>query len=226
MFITDFGNLIRELPYKYQAFEINYDHWKDTNQSQIIESIFFQKNKAGIITLSRFDLFHSTVNLPEFVLKVLMWDYPTKGNGNNIDTLLLPENFDFLIRKLKNLKGKENLTMMEVFYFLQIKGLEFSTLSKILYFKKLTVESLPALALDQRIINTINAQSKFEDYGIERFKSLSYNAAYDQYVEYLQFMYELSMQLKVKPDQIEMFLYEFGSNLKELVGEDGDWDDL
>ncbi len=226
MKIADFENLIRELPYEYQAFDIKYDHWKNTKQSQIIESIFFQKNTAGIITISRFDLFHADWNLEEFIVKVLMWGYPTKGRGNNIDTILLPENFDLLMSKLKNIDGKDNITISEVLDFLQVKGLGFSTLSKILYFKKLRIESLPALVFDQRVINALNINSKFEDYGIERFKSLKYENAFNHYVEYLQFMYDLSTEIKVKPDQIEMFLFEFGSNLKEPVGEDGDWDDL
>lgn len=226
MRIRDFEKFIREIPYEYQAFDIKHDHWKNTKQSQIIESIFFQKNTAGIITISRFDLFFAVWNLEEFIVKVLMWGYPTKGRGNNIDNLLLPENFDLLMSKLKNIDGKDYITILEVLDFLQVKGLGFSTLSKILYFMKLKVESLPALILDQRVINALNINSKFEDYGIERFKSLKYENATNHYVEYLQFMYELAMQLKVRPDQIEMFLFEFGSNLKEPVGEDGDWNDL
>ena len=100
MRIRDFEKFIREIPYEYQAFDIKLDHWKNTNQSQIIESIFFQKNKEGIITISRFDLFLAVWNLEEFIVKVLMWGYPTKGRGNNIDTILLPENFDLLMSKL------------------------------------------------------------------------------------------------------------------------------
>src|ERR1035437_3667783 len=199
MRIIDFEKFIREIPYKYQAFEVKREIWKNLSQPSIIDRIFDNKEK---ITLSRFDLFHSAWDLEGFIIKVLMWGYPTKGRGKNIDNLLLPENFDQLINKLKTYEGKGNITLLEVQTFLEIKGLGFSTLSKILYFKRLKIESYPALILDMKVINALNS-GRFEDSGIEKFKDLNYNNAVFEYVEYLYFMNSLADQMNATADQVE-----------------------
>ena len=116
-----------------------------------------------------------------------MWGYPTKGRGKNIENLLLPENFNLFLNKLQLLEEKPNLDLLDIQDLTKIKGLGLSTLSKILYFKRCNIESFPAMILDQRVINAINAQTKFKDAGIEKFKSLTYERGIIQYVDYLVF---------------------------------------
>lgn len=224
MRITDFEELIRHLPFEYQAFNVNPENWKDVGQTEIISKIFSGKES---VTISRFDLFHSTWDLKSFVIKLLMWGYPTKGRGKNIENLLLPENFELLISKLSLAIEKKNISMQEVKELINgIKGIQLSTLSKILYFSRVNVESFPAMILDQRVINALNSDSKFQDIGIEKFKNLNYTNAINSYDDYLKFIFGLAIQMKVLPDQIEIFLFMFGTSLKELEGEDGDWSEL
>lgn len=212
MRIADFSNFIRELPYQYQSFDIKRSVWKtEVSQKLIIDGIF---DGNETITISRFDLFHSAWSLQKFVLTVLMWGYPTKGRGKNIETLLLPENFDKLIMKLKMIDGKNVLTLADVHEFLKIKGLGMSTLTKLLYFKRVTIESNPALIWDQRVVNALNS-GRYSDFGIERFKDVRNNNSVFNYLDYLYFINLLAGQMKVAPDQLELFLFEFGSNLKE-----------
>ena len=214
MQIIDFEKFIREIPYEYQAFDIKRKVWKNLSQSTIIDKIFEDNEE---VTLSRSDLFHAAFDLEEFIIKVLMWGYPSKGRGKNVDNLLLPDNFNQFIHKLKLLEEKDNIILLDVYDLVKIKGLGFSTLSKILYFKKWKVESFRAMILDQRVINSLNHGSKFKDPGIEKFKMLSYDKAIGYYEDYLKFISELALRMNVLPDQIEMFLFEFGSNLKELI---------
>jgi len=138
MRITDFERFIREIPYKYQSFDIKREFWENESQPLLIDNIFGGKDQ---ITLSRFDLFNSTYYLDTFVIKVLMWGYPTKGRGNNIDNLLLPENFGQLLNILGKINRHGSIMIYEIQDLLKIKGLGFSTLSKFLYFKKIKVES-------------------------------------------------------------------------------------
>lgn len=212
MRITDFANLIREIPYLYQSFDIKKSVWlTGENQKLIIKQIFDGKE---IITISRFDLFSPVLNLQEFVIMVLMWGYPTKGRGKNIENVLRPENFDTLIYQFQILIEKKNVMMEDVEKLRNIEGLGLSTLSKLLYFKKLKIESNPAMILDRRVINAINGETRFVDSGIEQFRELKYENGGNYYIRYLAFLDELAAQMNVKPDQIEMFLYEFGTNLK------------
>jgi hypothetical protein len=224
MKIADFANFIREIPYQNQSFDIKKSMWypeegqKEVSQGNIIKNIF---NGNPVINISRFDLFNSDWNLKEFAIKVLMWGYPSKGRGNNIENLLLPVNFNKLIEQLKMIEGKNELNFSDIKKFPKITGLGMSTLTKFLYFKRVTIESNPALILDQRVIKALNC-SRYSDFGIEKFKYIKNNNSVFNYLDYLYFMRSLADQIKVSPDQIELFLFMFGSNLKESKGEEGD----
>ncbi len=219
MKITDFKELIRCMPYREQAFDIKYEIWKGSKPSKIIENIFRDKNENGIITISRNDLFQNFYDsdLEEFVIKVIMWGYPTKGRGNNTDIFLEPKNFYPFIDKFKEIESKKFISLTDIQKLLKsTKGLGFSTFSKILYFKGINIEKFSALILDRRVINALNS-GRFEDYGIETFLNLRYENAVENYGNYLNFMNYLAYQMKTEPDKIEMFLFEFGMNLKELI---------
>lgn len=211
MKIIDFKNLIKAMPVDFQSFDINCKSWENIAQNQIIDKIF-KATSNNVLTVSRFDLFHTECNLNEFVIKVLMWGYPTKGRGINIETFLQPENYLPFIEKLNEAVKKKNITMSEVLELLNTKGLGFSTLSKILYFKEITIESKQTLILDRRVINAL-ASGRFADQDIEIFKNLKYENAIKHYVEYLKFMETLASQMNTQADNIEMFLFMFGKNL-------------
>lgn len=220
MKITDFENLIRHFPYERQAFRVNKKVWlpedrrkEDINQYDIIETVF---GNADSIMISRNDLLTAKDELEIFVIKVLMWGYPTKGRGNNIENILEPEKFNSFIEQLQILIEKKNINLKEIRELLKLEGLGLSTLSKILYFKRIEIEYNPAMILDRRVINAINAETRFVDSGIEQFKELKYENGANYYEQYLAFLKELATEMKVQPDQIEMFLYEFGANLKEV----------
>ena len=97
-----------------------------------------------------------------------------------------------------------------------MKGLGFSTLSKFLYFMRLKIDSYRALILDQRVISALTS-GKYSDTGIEEFQNLKYENAIDYYLKYLTFSHQLADQLQAEPDQVEMFFFEYGRNLKGMV---------
>jgi hypothetical protein len=245
MRITDYADLIRCMPYREQAFEIKKEIWLPENrekgfkyQNDRIEEVFksmkhqqdsFNKNMGKYVIendsfmISRNDLFYSSFDLDQFIIKVLMWGYPTKGRGRNIDNFLEPENFSLFMSKLEEVDNNKYISLPDIQELLKKnKGLGFSTLSKILYFKRINVESIPALILDLRVISTLNS-SRFKDFGIDQFKNLRYDNAVQNYISYLDFIHTLADHIKTDADRVEMFLFEFGSNLKELTGEEGDW---
>lgn len=221
MKITDFAELIRCMPFREQAFDVKYKNWNVSNQTQKINDIF---NNKETITISRSDLLNSYMNTDEHVIKVLMWGYPTKGRGNNIDSFLEQEKFKSFIDKLELAKKDVHISIHIIKDLMKNStGLGFSTLSKILYFSKINYEALPALILDLRVISALKS-GRFEDSGIEQFKNLKYENAIKYYGNYLEFIHRLAGKINTDADRIEMFLFEFGSNLKEQKGEEGDWD--
>jgi hypothetical protein len=220
MKITDFAELIRCMPYREQAFDVKYNNWKESNQNKIIKEIF---NDNEIITISRGELLNQYWNIHLHVIKILMWGYPTKGRGKNIDNFLEPTNFKSFIEKLELAKRNKYISIYEIKDLMKSSsGLGFSTLSKILYFSGINHEAFPALILDLRVISALKS-GRFEDLGIEKFKNMKYENAVKNYENYLKFMHSLAEELQTDSDRVEMFLFEFGLNLKELTGEEGDW---
>ena len=213
MKITSFKSLIQQMPFQYQAFDVRYDIWRDDSQ-RLVDDIFKDRNGKGTITISRGELLLENGNIEEHILKILMWGYPTKGRGKNIDEFMKPENFGPFIANLKELEGLPAISIPDIERLLrQTKGLGFSTLSKILYFRKLRIESLNALILDLRVINALNS-GRFDDDGIGIFKNLRYNNATQYYLAYLAFAHSLASHMNTEADRVEMFLFEYGINLK------------
>lgn len=233
MKISNYKRLIQVLPYMEQAFEVKRSQWKELVSEEILDQIFGEnmdqnpvflsdqgnsslKAKEQIITISRFELFHKYQNLELFIVKVLMWGYPTKGRGKNIENLLNSSNLFKLMNALAMFNTKESITISEIKEMLKIGGLGLSTLSKFLYFMSLRIGSFRALILDLRVISALNA-GKYSDPGIEKFEPLRYDNALSHYDDYLIFINSLAKDLQAEPDQVEMFLFEYGRNLKGMV---------
>ena len=210
MKIRDFQNFIREFPYKNQSFEIKKENWIVDLHKDFIKDLFAGKDS---ITLNRLDLFNSKMEIKEFIFKTLMWGYPTKGRGNNIDNLLKKESLDKLIQIIGDLK-ENKISIGEMLDEMQtIHSLGTSTITKFAYFLNTKIDGNKVVILDQRIIDTINS-GRFEE--LTELKGIKYDKTRKQFSRYLQIINDLSKSMNVEPDQIEIFLFTFGRNLSEL----------
>ncbi len=233
MKISNYKRLIQVLPFMEQAFEVKRSQWTNLVSEEILNQIFGEnvEQKTAVISdqkkpsikpidqtvmISRFELFHKYQNIELFIVKVLMWGYPTKGRGKNIENLLNDSNITKLKIALGQFATKETVTISEIKDILKIDGLGLSTLTKFLYFMRLIMGSNRILILDLRVISALNS-GKYSDPGIEKFKSLTYTNALKYYDDYLIFINELAKYLQAEPDQVEMFLFEYGRNLKGMV---------
>lgn len=210
MKITKFKNLINEFPYKNQSFDIKKEIWKVPSKQTEIDNIFKDEN---VITLNRFDLVNSSDNIEEFIIKTLMWGYPTKGRGKNIDKLLNTENFNQLVEILKTYQNKNILIEQLTVDIKNITGLGLSTITKFTNFLGTTINDKKAVILDNQIIEAINT-NRFEEF--KSIQGISYSNAQNYYFAYISIIDELSKSMKVYPDQIELFLFMFGRNLSKL----------
>lgn len=193
---------------------MKYKNWKVSNQTLKINDIF---DNNETITISRGDLLNPYMNTDEHVITVLMWGYPTKGRGNNIDSFLEQKKFNSFIDKLELAKKDKHISIDVIKDLMKNStGLGFSTLSKILYFSKINYEAIPALILDSRIIKALSS-GRFKDSGIEQFRNLRPGNEPQKYIYYLDFMKSLAKKMNTEADRVEMFLYQFGSNLKDIT---------
>jgi excisionase family DNA binding protein len=103
------------------------------------------------------------------------------------------------------------LGFSRIFQQLKGKGIGLSTLSKFLYFFGFTLEGYRCLILDSRIIEVLNAGT-FVD--LKTGKTISEWNKFDCYIDYLQTMETVSKRNRCSVDQLELFLFQFGRNLK------------
>ena len=207
MRIVDFQKLIQEIPCKNQSFDIKKANWKIDAQQKFIDNIF---NGKEVITINRQDLINSMWNTQEFIIKTLMWGYPTKGRGRNIENMLDPKNLEQLVRILDNYKDQDISIDQLIKDIKSISGLGLSTMTKFTHFLNTTIEGNKAVILDIQIIEAINAK-RFSDFN--HLSGIKYENAAKRYPEYLKTINDLSLQINADPDQIEMFLFTFGRTL-------------
>lgn len=210
MKLIEFKNFIKHIPYQNQAFDIKEGNWKVESQQILIDKIF---NRKEIITLNRQDLINSSSNLKEFAIKTLMWGYPTKGRGRNIDNMLEPKTFDNLIKVLESYKDKDISINQLKRDMREIPGLGLSTITKFTHFLDTTINGNKAVILDIQIIEAIKS-NRFADF--KEFLGITYENAPNYYPKYLEKINSISNSLSATPDQVEMFLFTFGKTLSPV----------
>ncbi len=219
MKLIDYTDLIHELPVKEHSFTIKKNNWTNQHQQELIDNIF---QKESSITLNRYDLTNSNHSIEEFILKTLMWGYPIKGRGNNIDNLLEPDNFERLKKTLEGYTSKNIVPIQLQKDIKSIKGLGLSTMSKFLCFMNARVENQSALILDRRIIEILNL-NVFEE--LRHLKRLTYPSSVSNYVLYLDTLNKFAEDNNIESENVEMFIFIFGKHLSPLQGENC-YDDL
>lgn len=211
MKLVEFEKLITELPYLRHSFEISKRNWNLSDQSVLINHVFAD---IKTITLSRKDLFESNQNIPIFIIKTLMWGYPSGGRGDNIKVLLKANNFECLVDILEGYHKDQNIEHKRLVEdTAKIQGLGISTISKLIHFLKIKVNGHNTVILDAQIINTIRS-GRYEDFHqIKRLKTINVSNALSKYRDYLIVINYIAQDLNVLPDQIELFLFLLGKNL-------------
>lgn len=207
MRIISFAEVIKNLPEDQHSFSIKKKNW--TNIKDVIK--LFDENDS--MNISRSDLFElgesSEVVSKEFIIKVLMWGYPTAGRGRNIQNALAK--IDDISEYLTSSK-KNNINEEDLFHGTKLSGIGLSTLSKFLYFLKIKMKEYPTVILDLRLI-TMLRKAGFDE--LANLKEITYSKGPKMYYAYLKEISSISKKIGCSVGQLEMFLFIFGSNLKE-----------
>ena len=209
-----FRDLIANMPVREQAFTSKRETWeKYIPELAGIENLIaevFRHSKS--VEISRHDLFTLGVGseIKLFVFATVLWGYPAGMRGRHFQSLF--QSIDD-IQKILISSRETNIENWGEHYRLidRVEGLGLSTYTKFLYFIKATINGLPALILDQRLIDVFRK-------GIFRecrdLKTIRYGNAPDLYPKYLEMMDCIANKYQVDSGKLEMFLFEFGANLK------------
>lgn len=208
--IKKYIGVINVLPVGEQAFTIKANNWKSLISKKHFHELF--ENETSIC-LSRQDI-HNTNNLELFILKTILWGYPSGMRGKNFNSIY--QQIDGLSRIL-NVPKKESMTKGNLLLlqdqFNHIKGLGLSTYSKFLYFKNFIFDGFSALILDERIIRIFNNEI-FSEFGA--LNNISHYNSGKIYYNYIQIMSEISKEMETSPAKLEQFLFIFGNHLKPI----------
>lgn len=215
MHLTDYAQLIRNLPVRSHAFTTSRNTWIAAEQQfdwlMEMNNNLFQN--AQSLQLSRQDLFDTQDTIP-FILKTIYWGYPRGMRGNHFRNILL--NFNNLNNALNAIQHLDNpidndfINLVQDFD--QIPGIGLSTYSKLLHFRNIQFNNFPCLIMDQRLIDIFHKNLFIE---CEQLNPINIANAANFYLPYLKIMNDLAQDMNTNSENIEHFLFIFGKNLKE-----------
>lgn len=217
MELATYTELIKQLPHKDQAFTTQKSIWKPYGKMPPFTQFFnetFSKNDS--VTISRGELFSSAKKDPhKAVFATVLWGYP-KGytRGFNMATLFprFLSQVEFLAERFSTQKS---ITSDELKFLLsKCDGIGLSTLSKLLYFFNIKINGCRCLIMDARIIRVLN-NAHFTE--LRSFSTITEQNGKNYYADYLKRCAQLSKKYGYKPDQLELFLFMFGNNLKQQL---------
>ena len=216
MQLSDFRDLIANMPVPYQGFSSKRSTWashinSSNKAGEALNSIFGTSEE---VTISRCDLQKlASAGLEQFVMATIIWGYSSGMRGKNFANIISH------LEPLTELLSAARLQPVENWHthFAKIGpivGLGLSTHTKFLSFLQVEVQGYTALILDDRIIQVASRGIFKELSPIQRLSS--YNAD-RMYPQYLKCMHDVANDLAVPAENLEFFLFEFGLSLKPLT---------
>ena len=213
--LSNYTELIKQLPYE----KITYDETrKETWENFAVDasfSKFFNKAfaKEESVRYSREELFIKARNdVEEGIFSIVLWGYPSGYTRANTMARLFPWLLESLA-SLKNLLGNKNsIDFSDMKKFPKVKGVGLSTFSKFLYFFNFKIGNSKCLILDSKIIKVLQT-NEFEE--LENLKIITDHNKLECYPIYVETMNLIAKANGYEPDQLELFLFMFGRNLKE-----------
>ncbi len=211
MTIFEYKNLINQLPYLENGYEIMRSTWK--NSEEEFQDLFRFNNKIfgtkELITINRADLFDTSFDHPkDFILKTLYWAFPKGMKGLNFQRIIhrLSAITSDLQLLNKNFSIEEGLERLCKYQSLGVKGI-----TSLLYFTGLKSDfGVQPLILNPEIIQVLN-RGVFEEF--KDYQGIDHENWHNYYASFVQTCNSIAQQAHVKPDQIEYFLNTFGAQL-------------
>lgn len=207
--LNEYKDLILAMPVKEQAFTTKRTTWVKKIDSKILDEIF--KGKSELKISRENVLTNCPLNI--FIYYVIMWGYPRgmRGQANDAEIFKNINLISEIINKPKRNSLKEEDWESIRKSLSSIKGLGVSTISKLLYFRTFKFGDFNALILDDRLLRVFQ-NGEFKEF--EKLKNLKRTNAMSFYLYYLEIMHETAKEIGVSPENLEMFLFTFGNNLK------------
>ena len=214
--INLYASLIKELPVREICFSTKRSTWvKAEKEVPWLRSLNDELFGSYLtLSISRKDIFSCISNIRQGIILTIYWGYPQGMRGKHFINML--KSIEIIEESIHTIRNKENPTTDDYWILMEkmkgVKGLALSTISKLLYFFKIKINGHECQILDLRLIEALSSG------GFTQYKNLlpiSYGAtAEKKYPLFLELTTSIANKLECKPENIEMFLFTFGKNLK------------
>ena len=216
--IEKYADLIKSLPVGGQFTKIKRDSkfWDPTKTEffddvkEVVKAVFDEcSGDEKYINISRDDI-KKTSDTKKKIVKILMWGYPGGGRYGQVQNIL--QNIDVLTNWLEENNGNNFDSVQDdaLDNLSEINGLGLSTISKLLYFFDVKIGNNPCQIYDGKVIKSLNNNHQIQ----ELSERNNWDRIYDDYVEYIKLLFELSENCECSPDQIELFLFMINNSFK------------
>ncbi|MDQ0638166.1 hypothetical protein QF042_001731 [Pedobacter sp. W3I1] len=214
--ISLYAGLIKELPVRDIFFSTKRSTWvkaeKEIPWLKLLNDDVFGLDYT--LSISRSDIFRSISNVRKRIILTIYWGYPQGMRGKHFINIL--KSIEIIEESISTMRNIESPTTDDHWVLMDrlksVKGLALSTISKLLYFFEIKINGHECQILDLRLIDALSSKS-FSQY--ENLLPISYGAtAEKKYPLFLELTTSIANKLECKPENIEMFLFTFGKNLK------------
>ena len=139
--------------------------------------------------------------------------------GNHFVNIL--KHIDTVENALSNLNAKPNPTNADfhelTLILKNVPELGLSTYSKLLYLYKISFNYKPCLILDQRLIKVF-ARKTYSNF--QELNTIRYDNDEKKYLDFLKVTNQIAVDINTEGENIELFLFMFGNNLKEIISKE------
>ena len=211
--LSDYTSLIKLIDYRKQAFQTKKAYWHKFVSNNIFKEFFDKSFGEEELTLSRGQLLDiDKSDFPSSVFSIILWGYPKNPRGGYFEDIL--EHLPILKNQISYKKVLTEEEFRFLCFTLKGKGIGLSTLSKFLYFFEMQIDSYRCLILDRWVINILQSGIYNELLPLHNIKE---GNKVNMYFRYIETMDAVAKKMNVSVDQLELFLFLFGKNLKLSV---------
>jgi hypothetical protein len=189
---------IRAIPVKSHSVQIDQKNWKKKMTSKEIAKLFKGKEK---IRISRRELLKPPHFTELKIKKIILWGYPS---GSRVTPKMVRHK---TIQKIRAHLKRSPKTWGDLLKA-EINGVADRTLTKLAYFCNIRTKDKNCpkpLILDSQILASVKNFKEFKEFDYESVTANSYK-------KYLAIMHKTAQKIGCKPDQLEFFLFRFGSS--------------
>ena len=169
---------------------------------------------APEITLSRSDVRNLAREraLDVFVVATLLWGYPSGMRGTHV--VDIRNSFRDLKNVLQAALTQEITWTEQCARVAGVHGVGLSTYTKFLTFLGAQIDGHVAMILDSKIVRLVEREAFSE---MAPIREITYENGLVRYPEYLGWIHSTARELDVPTENLELFLFEFGGNLKDVT---------